>query len=656
MKKKLPLIFFILISLISYTAKGTHIVGGEVTYVHLMDSMGIFNHIPYHKYQVNLIIYEDCQNGQPEAIIQDNPAWLGVYDGLGHIFELDTGDNAGCCGIQYSTSIPVPANFSNACVTKIPATCLLKKTFSKIYALPYNATGYIVAYQRCCRNNATINIVDPGNNGATYFCTIPSGMAPNNSAVFKNYPPQIICLNNPLFYDHSATDADGDSLSYEFCAASIGANDMVIKPVPLPPDVAAPVYYDSVTYFPPFNSKFPMTGYPQIQIDPRTGLITGTPNHLGRYLVTVCCHEWRDGMLVNTLKREFQFVVTSCTKKVIADIPQFSSDPNTYIVNCTNYSVHFVNTSTGGFSYHWDFGVQGEKNDTSAEFEPDYIYPDTGTYIVSLVINPGTTCPDSISRFVKVYPKFIAAFSDSGSQCPGAPIHFKDQSTATIKPITYWSWDFGDGDSSFLQNPIHQYYLGGIYNVVMISKNVKACTDTVVRQLVIDNFIPVAGHDTAIVKGEHVVFNASGGVKYAWSPPDRLSDTSIFDPLGTFPDTGTFTYFVHVESAYGCLGTDSIKIEVVDHAAFYVPTAFTPNGDGLNDIFRPVAIGYKNLNYFRIFDRWGEEIYFSSTLETGWDGTYKGKKAPIGTYFYQISYTDRFGKNGLMKGDVTLVR
>jgi len=642
-----------LLLLFVHPAKASHIVGGEVTYSFLKDS--IIGGRIVHQYMVNVIIYEDCQNGQPLAIQEDNPAWIGVFDGLGNIFEMDTGDNPGGRGVYYTKAESVPANFSNACVTKIPVVCLTKKTFSKIYNLPDNGSGYVVAYQRCCRNNATINIQDPGNNGATYFCTIPPRVR-NNSAVFTNYPPQIICLNNPLYYDHSATDADHDSLSYEFCAASIGASDANIKPPPSPPTIPPPVFYDSVTYFTPFTSKTPMTGFPQIQIDPQTGLITGTPNRVGRYLVTVCCHEWRDGVLINTLKREFQFVVTPCTKVVVADIPQYSTDPNTYIVNCEDFTVNFVNTSSGGFAYHWDFGVPGEPQDTSTEFQPTFTYPDTGTFSVKLVVNPRSTCPDSITRLVKVYPKFRAAFTASGIECPGSPINFQDMSSSTLKPIVSWKWLFGDGDSSMIQNPVHTYKLGGLYSVALISENIRSCIDTAVRQFVVDYFTPFAGNDTTIVKGETILFHAEGGVKFAWSPPSYLSDTSVYNPSGFFQDTGRFTYYVHVTSAYGCTGTDTISVDVVSNAAFSVPTAFTPNGDGLNDVFRPIAVGYRNLNYFRIFNRWGEEVYFTTNLEVGWDGTYKSRKADGGVYYWEISFTDRFGKKGFMKGDVTLLR
>jgi gliding motility-associated-like protein len=643
MSKRVIVSLIALLSFCSPRLWASHLIGGEMTYVYIKDSTGGVIPVVYHIYQITLNIYEDCLNGNPDAIAQDNPAYFGVYTGTGSLVAADSA--------FFSTSITVPVNFQNSCVKQIPQTCMFKKTFNLRIALPHNSSGYIIDYQRCCRNVDIDNVLPPAdNNGSTYYCTIP-GSYTNNSAVFKNFPAQIICDNNPLVYDNSATDVDGDSLSYGFCAALNGADPADVKPFPpFPPP------FDSVTYLAPtYSSQTPLTGFPRLQIDPHTGIITGTPNLVGRYLVTVFCNEYRDGLLINTIKREFQYVVTSCTKVVVADIPQYSSDFNTYEVDCQNYTVNFVNTSTGGFDYHWDFGVAGTDADTSNQFEPTFTYPDTGTYTVSLVVNPHSTCPDSISRYVKVYPKFIAAFADSGMQCPGATQFFKDQSTATIKPIVSWQWSFGDGDSSTTENPQHHYTLGGTYNVTLISSNIKNCIDTAVRQIVIDNFHPFAGNDTFIVKGERIQFDATGGTQYAWTPPTNLSDTSIYDPVGYYPDTGTYTYFIHVTSPYGCSGYDTIKVYVVNQASFFVPTAFAP-GSGHNDIFKPLAVGYKSLDYFRIFNRWGQEVFYTRSFETGWDGTYNNHKADVGTYFWEMGYTDRYGTKTTLKGDVTLLR
>lgn len=640
------LILLLLVPFVKVSA--SHIVGGEVTYRYLGPSGTSSS-----RYEITLVIYEDCKNGQPDAIQQDNPAFLSVFSltpGIPRII-LDT-------TIFFSSSVNVPANFTNACVSNIPEVCLLKKTFIRQYTLTNNDSGYIISYQRCCRNGQIANIVDPGNQGATYFCVIPPRRlaTTNSSAVFNNFPPQIICVNNPLYYDNSATDIDGDSLTYEFCTASEGVFEdpgggTNVKPYPGPPP-----YPDAQYINPPYSASMPFTGFPPIQIDPNTGIITGTPNRIGRYLVTVCCHEWRNGVLINTTKREFQFVVTDCSKVVVASIPQYSTDVNTYIVECDSFNVKFVNNSKGGFSYHWDFGVPGITSDTSNEFQPSYTYSDTGVFTVKLVVNPGSTCPDSISRFVKVFPKFHSDFSDSGLQCPGLPIYFKDQSQATIKPIISWTWNFGDGYFSNIQDPVHIYSTGGTYNVLLVSQNIKNCIDTIVHQVVIETFKPNAGKDTVIVKGESIFFNATGGTSYLWSPTTYLSDPTIPNPIGIYPDTGVINYVVAVKSAYGCEGNDTIKVWVVNQAAFFMPTAFTPNGDGLNDVFRPVVVGYRSIRSFRIYNRWGQVVYFSDNINDGWDGTYNHKLADMGTYYWQLNYTDRFGKEAYLKGDMTLIR
>lgn len=645
MNKRVYAILLFICLVISGDIFASHIVGGDFTYKHLGDTL--IGGIWHKKYKVTLYIYQDCITGVPEAIAQDDPAFFTVYESSIIPFRVDT-------NIFYDRTpgsggaISVPANFSNDCVDNIPQLCLMRKRFEKTYYLPPSSVGYIVIYQRCCRNSSIANLVDPGDKGATYYCVIPPTLVNNSSAVFKNYPPQIICQNNPLYYDHSATDADGDSLSYEFCAAEEGASGPDIKP-----KVATPPPFDTVDYFPPYTYNNAITGSPAIQIDPTTGIITGTPNRIGRYLVTVCCTEWRNGMIVNIMKREFQFVVTNCSKKVVADIPMFSNAPNTYIVNCKDNKVHFVNKSTGGFSYQWSFGAAGAG---SGAFEPDFNYPDTGTYVVKLVVNPGSTCPDSISRLVKIYPVFKSKFEDSGLYCPGSVIKFKDLTEATVKPITRWSWNFGDGGSSTEQNPLHAFKEGGTYNVMLSAENTKNCTDTTVNRVVVQDFAPYAGDDTIIVKGEYIQFDAKGGTNYKWTPADNLSATDISNPVGKYPDTGTYTYSLYVTSSYGCKGYDTINVRVVPKASFVVPTAFTPNGDGLNDFFRAKAVGYRQMKYFKVYNRFGEEVFFGKSLEVGWDGMFNNKPAEMGVYFWHLAYVDRYGNEGHLQGDVTLLR
>jgi gliding motility-associated-like protein len=173
---------------------------------------------------------------------------------------------------------------------------------------------------------------------------------------------------------------------------------------------------------------------------------------------------------------------------------------------------------------------------------------------------------------------------------------------------------------------------------------------------VVENFKPFAGGDTIIVKGQKIRFDGQGGVNYNWTPSLYLDDTLVYDPTGYFTDTGTFKYAMSVTSSYGCKGIDTFVVQVVNNASFYVPTAFTPNNDGRNDYFKPLAVGFTQLNYFRIYNRWGQLVYTTRNFETGWDGTCNGKQAELGVYYWEISFVDLTGKQGVAKGDVTLIR
>lgn len=630
-------------------ALATHIVGGDITYKCLgSTATGI-------EYQIRVEIYQDCLNGIPEARAEDIPAIIGIFSKDGKYDKIDSIGNFS--GGRVDSEL-VKANFDNECVNNPPPLCLKRLSFTKSYILPFNSSGYRVMYVRCCRNESIINLNTPGQVGATYSCSIPSTAEAtcNTSAIFNNYPPQIICINNPLIYDHSAYDADGDSLSYELCDAYPGG--MTTNPKPFPKSTL-PNPISMVGNNPPsygyragFNPQKPMGGNPVIQIDPKTGMLTGTPNLQGRFVVAVCVHEWRNGVIINTVSREFQFTVTNCSKAVVADIPQFSDDYNTYIVSCKSKTVKFFNKSSGGFEYRWDFGT----NEYSNEFEPTYTYPDTGVYEVQLFVNQGSTCPDSIKKLVKVFPDYSAGFNYDGLRCPNTEVVFTDMSMATYKPVVRWQWDFGDGQTSEVQNPKHIFTSGGEYPVKLISTSIKGCTDTLVQNISIENFKPFAGNDTIIVKGEYVDFNAQGGSVFEWTPFVNLTSASAPNPRGYYPDTGMYRYNVYIRSPNGCEGNDSINVWVVSQPSLFVPNAFSPNGDGKNDLFRPMSVGYSAYKYFRVFNRWGEMVFQTNRIGDGWDGYYNGKKADIGTYFWLLSAEDKDGIVHQKKGDAILLR
>jgi gliding motility-associated-like protein len=130
----------------------------------------------------------------------------------------------------------------------------------------------------------------------------------------------------------------------------------------------------------------------------------------------------------------------------------------------------------------------------------------------------------------------------------------------------------------------------------------------------------------------------------------------VSNPYGYFPNPGKFTYVLYGTNDSGCVGTDSVIVWVLQHAQFVLPNAFSPNGDGLNDLFRPRAILGATIDRFRIYNRPGSLVYDGGPNDMGWDGTYKGIRQNMGVYCWQLSYFDNNGTLQLMKGNVTLIR
>ncbi|HMN32788.1 MAG TPA: gliding motility-associated C-terminal domain-containing protein [Chitinophagaceae bacterium] len=161
-------------------------------------------------------------------------------------------------------------------------------------------------------------------------------------------------------------------------------------------------------------------------------------------------------------------------------------------------------------------------------------------------------------------------------------------------------------------------------------------------------------HDTTIYLGDHVQLMASGAPFYYWTPTTYLTYSQSNSPIATPLEDITYTV-TGVSILQGCPQTASVNIKVVQPDVV-LPNAFTPNGDGVNDIFRVVGRNFINLQEFKIFNRWGVELFSTSDINKGWDGTYKGVPQDPGVYFYQIRVAYPNGKTQNLKGDVTLIR
>jgi len=167
-----------------------------------------------------------------------------------------------------------------------------------------------------------------------------------------------------------------------------------------------------------------------------------------------------------------------------------------------------------------------------------------------------------------------------------------------------------------------------------------------------------AGKDTAVVVGQPLHFNATGGVSYSWSPSIALNNPSIFNPTATYDGSfDSIVYKVVVRDQANCSDSDFVLVKIFrTNPQIFVPTAFTPNGDGHNDFFRPIPVGISRFEYFRVYNRWGQLVYSSVDLETGWDGKIQGRDQASNTFVWVVKGVDYTGKEVFAKGTVTLIR
>lgn len=504
-----------------------------------------------------MTIYRDCTSATPfdGAPGSQGPAVLGVFE-----------ENTSNYVTQYDLTNPVITTIqppNNPCLQNTSGACVEQGVYTIQITLPSATEGYTLVHERCCRNGTITNVFDPGNQGAVYSAYIPPTTPfQNTSPVFNNLPPLFICVNAPLVFDYSATDADGDVLTYSLCTPFNGGS--TADPAPNPP-LGPP--YQNVTWQAPYSPANLLGGTPPVAIDNNSGVLTGKPNAIGQFVVGVCVSEYRNGQLIGTYLRDFQFNVTQCPGPT-ANIPSTDINPNTgiglYIQNCQNYNVVFQNNTTvsppAPLNYFWDFGVNGVSNDTSNLQFPTYVYPDTGVYLVKLIAVKGTggqTCSDTTFAYVKIYPTQTTDFS-TADVCQITPATFTDLTTASYGTVSNWNWNFGDGASATQQNPTHQYTTPGAYTVTLISFTDLGCKDTAQKTI---NVFQSATADftfpTPVCANQSVTFTNSStpaSATYVWTLGNGTNSITT-SPTVNYA-AGTYQIKLRADVAGGC--SDSV--------------------------------------------------------------------------------------------------
>ena len=534
---------FLLCILGIQTTYATHLIGGEMNYKCLGNN----------EYQISLTVYRDCFLGEAPL---DDTAYVAVFDAFGDLRQ----------------TLPILIQDidtifqSDECFIVPPNICVETTTYIDTITLTPQPGGYQIAYQRCCRNGTILNIVDPLNTGTTYSITISETamLYCNSSPILSGWPPTFVCVNRPLTYQNSAVDLDGDSLVYRLCTPLDGGISVDL-PRPRP---SLPPPFDSVIWNTPTYNLNNLLGGVPLEIDAKTGLLTAIPNTIGQFVVGICVDEYRDGQLLSTTLRDFQYNVIPCE----AVSAQFELPTEL----CEDLPIQPVNLSTEeSSSFLWKL-IDPNNNllAISNEENPSFNVIDTGQYTVRLIVKPESVCSDSMDQNIYVQlNSLIADFQYDVVGClDTVALQFTDRSRENLGGIDAWNWTITGEIDQFSSNEQNPLFF--ITNSQELTARLEISTLTGCRaekeidltaSIIPDSF-SISTYDTLVAcLGDSVELNPifNPELMYVWSPASGLSSTTSPNPKA-FPDSSMAYVVMIQDSGANCTLLKNVFLEVID--------------------------------------------------------------------------------------------
>lgn len=307
-------------------------------------------------------------------------------------------------------------------------------------------------------------------------------------------------------------------------------------------------------------------------------------------------------------------------------------------------------------TYAWSFG----DGTTGTGAIPSHTYYDGGVYTVTLIVNDPEAC-NPLDTFVQQIP-FLSKISakPSGnyySGCAPLTVQFENNSFGG----TSFKWVFGDGSSSTLENPTHNYNQPGTYTALFIVFDPSSCNGSDTAYITIEVFpaAPVAQFTMNTQNpgsNEPVLFTnqSFNATAYLWSFNDGTTSNDV-NPVHTFQNNGDYLVCLTAYNNGPCPDTACRLIYVRFTPLIDVPNAFSPNGDGQNDFLLVKGRGVQSI-LFRVFNRWGEKVFETNNINVGWNGTYKGEPQEMDVYAWTLNAVLDGNISVTKSGNVTLIR
>jgi len=647
--------------------------------------------------------------------------------------------------VQLDTIIDVPLPVY-PCLEIPNNICAKKVRYSNVIALPVIDSSYFVLLQSCCRVDSLINIipnVQPRGISNFIEITATAQQEGNSMPLANDSIPLFFCLDAPFYYSFSYNDSEGDQLVYELCEPPSFDSGFVNSPFPLPPFLS-PVYN-----LPGYHSLNPL-GNDMLTLNSITGELYAYPTEVGSFLIGVCISEYRNGVLLSTMTKDFVLNIIECSPQVEINLIADSIElDGTYLYNlCDTNQIQINNLSQDPdyiTDYYWLIN-----NQIYTDWNPNIIFPASGSFDGQLILNPGQLCSDTAFldfhvveemsvEFIAEYdtciagkvsfvsdviytnladiqylwnlgdghwdtlsnldyyydspgyydvdlrvtdvrgcksdvmkrilwnpaPETIVVAPDTYEGCAPLDVHFDNRSWPIDSTYSV-VWDFGDGQSQHGINGTHNYSFPGIYSVGLSIVSPIGChVDTVFSDWIDIVEKPLADFTYTLsnisTQTPLIVFKDQSLRTTFWEWHFSETDVAhyIQHPTYAIIDTGIYQISLMAFDEYWCSDTIVKQIKVNPVSSFYFPNAFSPNNDGLNDVFKTAGT-FTALNswYLSIWNRYGELLFESNNPNEGWNGLFQNYGSPIpqGVYIYKLNVIDHNDEKIKLKGFCTLIR
>ncbi|REA64054.1 gliding motility-associated C-terminal domain-containing protein [Dyadobacter luteus] len=626
--KKLLIIFMLLAA---FPLLADHIVGGELR----------LSHTGNNRYNISLIQFWDGNN----LIIPTNTTG-GNRDNSAVIFIYNKRTRAYMDQViaQYISTDDIPYQNKACAIFKSLHTSVgVYEGSISLSPQRYNdPDGYYMVWERCCRNSDITNIKEPQTNGITVYLEFPPVSISNSSPQFQIPNGQYICTNRDFTMNMSAIDSDGDELRYALVNPLRGHTSTRQSNG----DNTVKSSYPEVEWSNGFSLQNVISGSKPLRID-QNGILYVNSNATGLFVFAIQCEEYRNGKKIGVVRREFQLMVIDCDDEA-PDVPvvTVSDLPVTNITMCSVHAVTLAIKQESDWTYQWQkngFNIPGAT-------APNVTVSDTGSY--SVIKSYTKKCTrDTTSAPVRVRlqpPPPIEITSQESSICPNERMLLTGSINDPERFIYQWSHNNAVVASSINELVINQ---PGNYKLIAqdIESGCKSENSIYISpgELLVTLPDTITGNEGADISIQPDVFPDHGGNQFSWTtiadPGFSLSTKNISVSLAE--DT---EFTLDVSSSSGCLASSSVFVKIL--SPIYIPTAFTPDHDGINDTFQ-IFNAKDRVQAVTIYNRWGQVIFRSEGYKVPWDGTFQNAKVSAGSYPYIIQTNET-----IYKGELLIIR